>query len=263
MSIPRPEKVRIKGRKGNVDYNFSTSEDGRYNIGQGLESHWGATRHRLYDMHSKDNDELIDIAFKNVLRTPYGLGLLRHFKGRTGQPKTFILQDWDRDFWTGRNALYDAIANEVIEQHANFHCGYTIDISSALSKTHPSFRLAPFHLDEMIAIGGVQEVEVEDRSFWDSEGYDYWDAQGRIKSKDHTIRVKFRITLKDIFGVDEADFANYRIPSLVDGKGIAALWTLQHQRGYPAFIAKFQHDVTMDLNLGQCSRATSPRSSLR
>ncbi|HEX8545486.1 MAG TPA: hypothetical protein VF691_00915 [Cytophagaceae bacterium] len=55
---------------------------------------------------------------------------------------------------------------------------------------------------------------------------------------------------KDWFGVDEGDFTNFRPAALLDRRGLAALWILQHQRGYRPFINVFEYRVSMTIDLG-------------
>jgi len=41
-----------------------------------------------------------------------------------------------------------------------------------------------------------------------------------------------------------------RPAALLDRKGIAALWVLQHQRGYKPFINVFEYNTHVDVNFG-------------
>ena len=247
------EPIRIYGRKGNVNASYFLRGDTTHHVGQMPESWYGKLIFKELKLHEKENSELIEMAFETVLSSKYGVRIKQNFVDKTGEPLKHKLGSWNIDFNTGRNALYEGIKKELREKHAHFHYHGRIDISRALALNHPSFRLAPFNLDEMIAIGGVQEVEVEDRSWTQSIGYDYWDKNGNIHAKPHIVKIKFRILLKDWFGVDEDDFTNFRPPALADRAGLAALWELQHQRGYPPFINIFEHEVSMEVELGVCS----------
>lgn len=249
----RPIPIKIYGRRGNVNASYFLRGDTSHHVGKVPESHFGKTKLRLHDFDKMENHELLEIAFKTVLYSRYGQRIKENFERKSGETLYHRLGSWATDFNTGRNALYEGIKKEIQEKHANFHSHGRIDISRALALNHPSFRIAPFHLDEMIAIGGVQEVEVEDRGWTENIGYDYWDKNGKIHSKAHTTLIKLKISLKDWFGVDENDYTNFRPAAMVDRKGLAALWVLQHQRGYPPFINIFEHEVSMKIELGVCS----------
>ena len=103
----------------------------------------------------------------------------------------------------------------------------------------------------MIAIGGVQEVEITGTVLNDKPGFDYWDKYGRINNSPHQVTIRFNILLKDWFGVDESDFTNFRPAALMDRRGLTGMWILQHQRGYQPFINIFEFSTILKVNLGR------------
>lgn len=153
---------------------------------------------------------------------------------------------------SGKDKLLKAIKDIFKGSHSLFYINRgEIDLSSAISHNWPSFRLSIVNPSEMIAIGGVQEVEVYGKIKGQSFGYDFWDRNGKSHNSPHEVKIDLTILLKDWFGVDEEDFTNNKPPALVDREGLAALWVLQHQRSYSPFVHIFSYKYeNMYVNLG-------------
>ncbi|WMJ74396.1 hypothetical protein RCC89_14655 [Cytophagaceae bacterium ABcell3] len=211
---------------------------------------------RILDIHkleSKTDNELIDIAFSSFSFCKYRMQVISHFRKNHGSPLSLRMLEWI-SFLSNKNRLFSAIQEKIARHHNAFHHikPYTLDISSEIRLNWPSFRTSFPNLSEMIAVGGIQEVEIFSKNISQQLGFDYWNKFGRIQNSPHKVKVPLTVLLKDWFGVDEEDYTNTRLPALLDKEGLAALWVLQHQRGYKPFINILRYETILDINIGYC-----------
>lgn len=240
--------VNIYGKFGNVDSRRGMEEETQSHknlepqgrLAKSFLSSWG-----LRDM---TDNSLLNLAFEPLNNSEYGLKIKRYFIGKLGQNNDMKIDKWVSEF-TNKNALFESIARDIKANHTMFHDsrGRRIDVSKSIELNMPNFRVSPTNLSEMIAIGGVQEVEIKNDIIRESFEQNYLDRFGKGFSKPHTANIKLEVLIKDWYGVDESDFMNLRPAALFARKAIAALWVLQHQRGYKPFINVFHY--THDLKI--------------
>ena len=241
-------ELKIYGRSGDVLGKPWTSEDAQSN--RNLQPSSIFAKYIISSLTNKTTNELMNIAFRTVEISSYGDDIRRRFVENTGNTLKHRMREW-YNFFSGKLVLIDAIKDRLKNQHSSFHFrSGTFDISSAIRNNMPSFRISAYNLSEMIAIGGVQEVEITGRvinEHFPSISHNYY--RGNINSP-HSVKVHLKIIMKDWFGVDEDDFTNFRPAALVDREGLAALWILQHQREFLPFINEFEHNLDFEVSLG-------------
>lgn len=247
--------IRIRGREGDVEQARGANEDSQYHgPGNPLQPRsWYAKRILEWnDLERRSDGDLLDRAFGIVRKTKYGNAIFERFKSRSGETLTHRIDVWHSDVSTSKRDLLEAISRKIAAHHVAYHFGKIneIDVSPEIRANRPSFRFSPLNPSETIAMGGVQEIEIASNRFGESRGGDYWDRNGHIHNHPHTARYGLDILLKDWFGVSENDFTNFRPAALLDRVGIAALWVLQHQRGYRPFVNVFGYSAYVDVNFG-------------
>ncbi len=243
--------IKIYGRQGNVNAARGVNQDTQSHVGLQPSSLYGEHIIFFSQLEEKTDEELLETAFSTLSNSGYGTAIRRQFALNTGETMKHTVHNWYNDHFSGKTDFFAAIEKEIQAHHSSFHYYRDrIDVSGAIRDNMPSFRFAPFNVSEMIAIGGIQEVEVSNLWLNQEFGHDYWDGKGNLNVTAHTTTIRFKILLKDWFGVDEGDFTNLRLPAWLDRRGLTALWMLQHQRGYNPFINVFEYFITMKIKLG-------------
>jgi hypothetical protein len=191
-----------------------------------------------------NDNELIEIAFTTVMySSKYGETIKNHFiansgcecnHGDMGNLKGVFIN------------LISVIEEKVKKEYQNNYpvVRLPIDVTKEIEDNVISFRLSIFHKSEMIAIGGVQQIEAEGRlrSFY--KGDSIITNQG-TKHLPHVLNIELKFIIKDWFGVDEEDVYKNGFATFLDREGLAALWVLQHQRGYKPFINRFEYKTNI------------------
>ena len=243
--------ISIYGRVGDVFAQTGKNEDSQSHTGRKPKSLYGDVILAANGLTSMSDAELLEVAFGILSFSNYGSRIVKAFAGKTGNPLYHKMTTWF-NFASNKGELTEAIRQKIIKNHDRFHFnGGLIDISDAVKANMPTFRKSILNLSEMIAIGGVQEVEIKGTIVNERQGYDFWDRNGDIFNSPHRVDIDFTILLKDWFGVDEDDFTNFRPAALVDRRGLAAMWVLQHQRGYKPFINIFEFRTIVTILLGR------------
>ncbi|HEX8545485.1 MAG TPA: hypothetical protein VF691_00910 [Cytophagaceae bacterium] len=156
------EPIKIYGRVGDVEAARGRNQDSQSHRNLNPSSKYGELILIVSELRSKKDSELMDVAFQTLEYSVYGKAIKENFRIRSGETLYQKLNNWKVSFLTGRHSFLEGIKKEIIKNHDTFHSfgGKAIDVSTALRMYRPSFRTAPFNLDEMIAIGGIQEIEV-------------------------------------------------------------------------------------------------------
>jgi len=190
------------------------------------------------------DNELIKVAFK-VFTNKYKDKLIStlkegHFKQNTGNDliiEEHTLTNWGDSFSTNKRALELALEKYIKEA---YYYHRVVDVTPAIKENMIDFTGALFTMvDEATAFGGIQEVEVK--------GY-LTDAKEIAWKPDFMgLHIELKITLKDWFGVDEEDVYKSANAAHIARDSLAALWILQHQRGYRPFmnIIKYKEQLTV------------------
>ena len=241
--------IKIHGCHGNIFARKNVAEDATSHKNLKPSSPYAISY--IKELQKKTDSELLKTAFKTINYSKYADRILGNFYAGGGRTITHDLNVW-YDSMSGKDRLLKAIEDALKDNHSGFHAKSSeINLTNAIRNNWPSFRVSFANMSEMIAIGGVQEVEVmgelKDQSF----GYDFLDRNGRMHNSPHKVRIDLTILLKDWFGVDENDFTNNRPAAILDREGLASLWVLQHQRGYDPFVHIFKYEYqNMDIKLG-------------
>ncbi|WP_367866391.1 hypothetical protein [Pedobacter sp. WC2423] len=240
--------VTIYGKTGDVEGRRGREEETQSHKGMQPKGRLAKAFLLSWSFAQMTDNSLLDIAFQPLSHSDYGNQIRSYFVNRKGRTNDMVMQRWVSEF-TNKNDMFEAIARNIKNNHNMFHDtkGGMINISHAIELNKPNFRVSPINLSEMIAIGGVQEVEIRNNSIRESIEQSTIDRFGKGHNKPHSATVKLDILIKDWYGVDEDDFMNLRPAALLGRKAIAALWVLQHQRGYKPFINVYHY--THDLKI--------------
>lgn len=234
--------ITIYGRNGNVEGRRGKEEETQSH--KNLEPKDKAAKAYLltWGLTKMTDNNLLNLAFEPLSNSIYGNNIRRYFTTKLGQTNSIELKNWVSEL-TNKNSLFESITRDIKANHNVFHDNRNgrIDISKSIELNMPNFRISPVNLSEMIAIGGVQEVEIKNDLIRESFEQNFLDRFGKGTSKPHTANIKLEVLIKDWYGVDESDFMNFRPAALFARKALAALWVLQHQRGYKPFINIFKY----------------------
>lgn len=194
-----------------------------------------ATRSPLKNMTDK---QLINLLFTNFkLFTQYGDKLKKHFEDNSGRDLVHNLDKWKDGKNTNKDALIEAICQKV--KMAYYGSGtFPINVTKEIESNWLDFSNALLKMHgEAGAFGGVQEIRILGFLLSEKIGkLDSWDKHGNIKHDPTTLKIEFHFLIKDWFGADEEDVYKNERAAQIDREGLAALWILQHQRGYKPFI---------------------------
>ncbi|MGY0035143.1 hypothetical protein [Pedobacter sp. NJ-S-72] len=235
--------VTIYGRFGNTESRRGKEEETQSH--KNLEPKDKAAKAYLltWGLTKMTDNNLLNLAFEPLNNSDYGPKIKNYFMTRLGQVNEMKMERWVSEF-TNKNALFESIARDIKANHTMFHDsrGGRIDVSKSIELNMPNFRVSPTNLSEMIAIGGVQGREIKNNVIRENFEQSSLDRYGKGTNKPHTANISLEVLIKDWYGVDESDFTNFRPAALFARKPLAALWVLQHQRGYKPFINLFKYE---------------------
>jgi len=151
-------RLKIYGRHGNVFARKDRFEDATSHNNLRPSSPYAISY--INELQTKNNNELLERAFRTISVSKYGNAIFENFIHKDGRTIAHKFNVWN-DFMSGKENLLNAIEDILKENHSSFHLNSgEIDLSNAIRSNWPSFRTSFVNLSEMIAIGGVQEVEV-------------------------------------------------------------------------------------------------------
>ncbi|GHT61729.1 hypothetical protein AGMMS50239_13280 [Bacteroidia bacterium] len=215
-------------------------------------SHYDSRRlMRTEPLEEMNNDRLIQIAFSPFSFSKYGKEIKEHFSLTNKQAGTDLRLKIDK--WynsdTNKDLVVDFIKDKLKEAYTSKK-GIMQEIivpKDLLKKL--TFRTSIKNMSEMIAIGGIQYVNLKGYLLDVKWGGKSWNSQGKIIESSTIIQVQLDFVLGDWFGVDEDDITNNGIAAQLGRKELAALWILQHQRGYHPFICFYEYSEILNLKL--------------
>ena len=190
------------------------------------------------------NNNLIERAFQKVtLFSKHGQKIKTHFIQNTGNDLHFNI-NFITPLLNKKIPLLVSIIKEIKEVYTSKNGIHSpIDITTNIKNNMLNFRRAIFDLSEIVAIGGVQQVEIEGYLMKDKKVMAVNRGLFLPKVYIHNILdVKLKFTIKDWFGVDEEDIYKMDLAAYLDREGLASLWILQHQRGFRPFINVFSYE---------------------
>jgi len=204
---------------------------------------------RMASLETMSDESLLQIAFSVFDFSKYGKDLKAHFSVMNKQPATdlnFTINKWYDDN-TKKDDVVKYIKDELYKAYVSKR-GVIQEIivpPNILGKI--SFSGSVINLSEWIAMGGVQYVNVKGYLLSEKWGEKSWDSQGRIIETPTIIQVRLDFIIGDWFGVDEGDVISRGRAAQLGRRELAALWVLQHQRGYKPFICFYKYSEVLNL----------------
>lgn len=201
------------------------------------------------------DNQLINLLFCNFkLFTKYGDKLEEHFKNNTGHDLIHNLDKWKDGKRTNKDALIESICKKVESAYRTGR--FPVNVTKDIQKYWLDFTKAKFTMTgEAAAFGGVQEVGILGFLLSEKIGkLNSLDARGKTIYYPTTIKMELRFVIKDWFGADEEDIYKNEFAAQLDRKGLAALWILQHQRGYKPFINIITYKETVSFSFNNYTR---------
>lgn len=198
---------------------------------------------RTAPLEKMSNESLLQIAFRPFQFSKYGKEIQAHFSLTNKFSGTDLELQIDK--WYDSDTNKDLIINYIKDELYKAYAGkqgviQEITVPSDLLR-RLSFRTSIMNKSEMIAIGGIQYVNLKGYLLFEKWGVKSWNSQGNIVNTPTIIKIQLDFLLGDWFGVDEEDIISNGLAAQIGRKELAALWLLQHQRGYHPFICFYKY----------------------
>jgi hypothetical protein len=198
---------------------------------------------RTEPLEKMSDEKLMQIAFLPFTFSKYGKAIQEHFSLINRQSGTDLKLKIDK--WYNDNTNKDLIINFIKEKLYNAYAnriniGQEIIVPQNLLEKL-NFSNSMTNKSEWIAIGGIQYLSLKGYLLYEKWGVKSWDSQGKIIESPTIIHVQLDFLLGDWFGVDEGDVISKGLAAQIGRRELAALWVLQHQRGYRPFICFYEY----------------------
>lgn len=242
-------RLKVQGKWGDASHTDNQDRQSHTN----LMPNGKLAQAKVGDLILNGDNRLLAIMSSKLSWSIYGSSLLANFASKSGKKLPFKIEKWN-NFGTNKDSLIKAISKKVKDCHWKIqpyqkNQVVVVDVDNEIRANLPSFSFAPTNLSEMIAIGGIQEVNITSEEPPRAFGDDYWDKR-KYFAEPHYFRLKLKFIFKDWFGVDEGDFSSLSKPTAwLDSDGLTAFWILQHQRGYQPFITEWTYEEVVDIPL--------------